>query len=63
MGRQSAWWLEPGMVPALASALAWLKGSVFDVECGEVVVLVVGIVTLGGMRLAAAHDRRQAMGE
>ena len=37
--------------------------TVFDVECGEVVVLVVGVVSLGGMRLAAAHDRRQAMGE
>ena len=37
--------------------------TVFDVECGEVAVLVVGVVSLGGMRLAAAHDRRQAMGE
>ena len=59
------------MVTALESKLAKLKGSVmelmslsvFDVEWGEVVVLVVGIVTLGGMRLAAGHDRRQAMGE
>ena len=59
------------MVTALESKLAKLKGSVmelmslsvFDVEWGEVVVLVVGIVALGGMRLAAAHDRRQAMGE
>ena len=72
MGRHSAWWLEPGMVTALESKLAKLKGSVmelmslsvFDEELGEVVVvLVVGIVSLGGMRLAAAHDRRQAMGE
>jgi hypothetical protein len=37
--------------------------SVFDVGWGEVVVLVVGIEVLGGVRLAAAHDRRQAMGE
>ena len=59
------------MVTALESKLAKLKGSVmelmsltvFDVECREVVVLVVGVVSLGGMRLAAAHDRRQAMGE
>ena len=71
MGRHSAWWLEPRMVTALESKLAKLKGSVmelmclsvFDVEWGEVVVLVVGIVALGGMRLAAAHDRRQAIGE
>ena len=63
--------MEPGMVTALESKLAKLKGSVmelislsvFDVEWGEVVVLVVGIVALGGMRLAAAQDRRQAMGE
>ena len=53
------------------SKLAKLKGSVmelmslsvFDVEWGKVVVLVVGIVALGGMRLATAHDRMQAMGE
>ena len=45
----------------MKSKLAKLKGSVmelmslsvFDVEWGEVVVLVVGIVALGGMRLAA----------
>ena len=51
----------------MESALAKVKGSVmelmsltvFDVEWGEVVVLDVGIVTLGGMRLAAAQDRRQ----
>ena len=71
MGRHSAWWLEPGMVTALESKLVKLKGSVmelmslsvFDVGWGEVVVLVVGIEVLGGVRLAAAHDRRQAMGE
>ena len=59
------------MVTALESKLAKLKGSVmelmslsvFDVGWGEVVVLVVGIEVLGGVRLAAAHDRRQAMGE
>jgi hypothetical protein len=59
------------MVPALESKLAKLRGSVmelvslsvFDEEWGEVVVLVVGIAALGGKRLAAAHDRRQAMGE
>ena len=59
------------MVTALESKLTKLKGpvmelmslSVFDVEWGEVVVLVVRTVALGGMRLAAAFDRRQAMGE
>ena len=42
-----------------------MKGrlTVLDVECGDVVVLVVGIVSLGSMRLAAAHDRGQAIGE
>ena len=50
------------MVTALESKLAKLRGSVmelvslsvFDEEWGEVVVLVVGIVALGGMRLAAS---------
>ena len=59
------------MVTALESKLVKLKGSVmelmslsvFDVGWGEVVVLVVGIEVFGGVRLAAAHDRRQAMGE
>ena len=55
--------MESKLVKLKGSVMELMSLSVFDVGWGEVVVLVVGIEVLGGVRLAAAHDRRQAMGE